>query len=155
MSEEREANFEGEGRSTPKFNLGLSTLQSLHNIKNLMASASTIFLEHEPNLDPLEAERKSTSLRIRLVRQLFVSASPLLTKEKYKDWKKTMDKKTRDLLKKIKYDQFYSNYKIVFHKIGLFEEGVNDLIEDYTLEILDKISEEGYFMPQKGESDMF
>jgi len=137
---EIEMNESSKPDSAP-FNMALRTLEKIHDISRSITIASS-----KPYTGEMTSG-KSQHLKYTLIKQLFIQSLSLVTKETqaYKD-KVWVDIKNI----KLEWKLLKNNSKVV----GMVENATNKIeikLDELTMEILDKLQVEGYFMPPRND----
>lgn len=144
VEKEKEISFEEYNSSAP-FNMALFTLQKIHNILRMITTISSTYIIDEEG-EKFLAPGKSQHLKYKLVKQLYIQAIPLFDKKTTGEWKKETLKKIRAV--SLKVGGRYMNKKLVA-RFPCYEDKIDNELDDLTIEIQEKLQDEGYFMPPK------
>lgn len=125
------------------FNFALGTLEKIHNILVKITNISALY-----SIESDMSEAEAQHIKYNLVRQLFIQATPLYNKEKHKTWKSDTYKELKKIKEELKFVQQFNQGKLIGHR-ALFDPIINDKLDDITIEVQEKLQEEGYFMPSK------
>ncbi len=133
----------GDDRSTAPFNMALFTLEKIHNILKHIVNASIV-------VDERVTAGQIQHMKYRLVRQLFIQSITLIDRKKEgnKEWKKGM-------AIRIKVVQLYFGEKTrgeqIVGNFQAYNQDTEDELDDITIDIQERLQDEGYFMPPKDD----
>lgn len=141
-----------------KFNLGLSTLEELHEILKEIRKI-TINIKDPNTMQLIMPQGKAQHMKYRLTKQLLVRASPLLGKENTKElngeineieigWKRPNVGSSSFKVK--------SNSSIPEGCVEIYYPKIDRDLDDFIIKIQEKLQAKGKsFMPTKGEAGLF
>lgn len=134
-------------RTGAPFNMALATLEKVNNILKQIANVSVLFISDDQGSSEL-SPGKAQHMKYRLVKQLFIQSVPLFDTKKYEAFMHDILKDIRSI--KLKYGNRYQNNRII-GKFEVFDQSVEDELDNITMDVQAELQKEGYFMPPKSD----